>query len=134
MDAFFFRNMQRATKTTDASRAASTYADLGEMTVTITTQGGPVMIEYSFSPYVDTAARTTFFQVLRDATILKGSGASESSSSQIGSAKLLMFETPAAGTYTYKVQWKCSGTGTVYLGAATYTECHGTLMVAELNV
>jgi hypothetical protein len=105
-----------------SSNTTSTFADVANLSVTITTTGRPVMLmvqptaaSASLSCNAATNEATCEFQMLRNGSVIGGNkmrnfvGASTSNSPQFPTGMMNMVDTPAAGTYTYRVQQKNLG-------------------------
>jgi hypothetical protein len=116
---------QQQTGRISDSETGSSYADLTGLTVTITTTGRPVMVMLQGATSGATGlahgsttldAVETAVRILRDATVvaeyemetaLTVSGATISVDSVvIPASSIFVIDTPAAGTYTYKLQGK----------------------------
>lgn len=105
------------------STTSTSLVDLPGATITITTLGRPVQIALvpTFGQVFSrafcnntSAACTGTFRVLRDATLVTDSILAGTEDVQV-STPFLVYDYPAAGTYTYKVQWKVALAGSSLL-------------------
>ena len=95
-----------ALQTAGRTTTSTIFVDLTEMTVTITTTGGKVLILFQGScAWNDTAGQEVYFKLLRDSTYKGGCFGGDSRFVPV----IAMLDSPAAGTYTYKIQWKVAG-------------------------
>lgn len=114
---------------TSQSTSSTTFVDLTNLSVSITTRGRPVLIMavsdaasavtgsgFAFNSTVDSAERA-MIACLRDVTaigynfILTAADISPTTSSTLVGlppSSMIFYDTPAAGTYTYKLQGKVS--------------------------
>lgn len=103
------------------SSASTVYVDVTNLSVTLTTTGRPVMISMIPDPaavgggvnstYVFNAANSNAnIRLYRDATAIAESLLSQASGTNYynASCPIMSIDAPAAGTYTYKVQYKAS--------------------------
>lgn len=113
-----------------ASTTSTTYTDVPNLNVTITTSGRPVMI---FLQSAGTSAANLvvgvggngFFQIISGSTPLAVFQISGASTSQYPGSTVFYLDTPAAGTYTYKVQFHGTSLGS---GASIF--CNNAVLVA----
>lgn len=117
----------------DTVTTSSSFVDIADLSVTITTKGRPVMLilkpndtndgifglGYAGTPTADVGANLrAWFKFLRGATAVSTSPlALDGRTSSTGSLQAYgvpptIFDSPPAGTYTYKVQFK-AGTDTI---------------------
>lgn len=137
-------NLVQSAHVSNFARTANTYADVTNSSISITTRGNPVMIVFS-QGYIqldgDGAGGVDSIQgyvkILRDASTVAeevyyqiAKPSTHDLSLRIPSGGICMFETPAAGTYTYKIQTKVissPGVGTITVsGYLTVLELEGT--------
>lgn len=109
---------------------STSYVDVTNLTVTITTTGRPVMLmvapaDTSDDAYIGTTKASnqsiSDFQIVRDSTVVSryamrvaATGAT-SVNLNLPPSAIMYLDTPAAGTYTYKVQAKADGRVDAYL-------------------
>lgn len=117
------------------SSASTSYVDVTNLTATITTSGRPVRIVLVPDPAGAASADSTFlaanaatnaaaafFKVVRDSTDISkclleafSNEGADAPSIEIPPSAIECIDTPAAGTYTYKLQGKCiAGSFDVY--------------------
>ncbi len=111
-----------ATASTTTSTTSTTLVDSG-LSVTITVSGQrPVLVMLQASGVnfasvgANTAGNATFLAFLRNGTIVSYSASDNfSPSTATGYAPSIMsyVDFPTAGTYTYKLQWRCTTSGDV---------------------
>jgi hypothetical protein len=100
--------------TSGPSTTSTTYVDIPEMSVTLTTTGGDLIAWFSGVFYNSVASNVTYAALSLDGAsevaqrYVAPSGAAE----QIPIATIYRFAAPAAGSHTVKARWKVSaGTG-----------------------
>jgi len=101
------KNIAKATPTTSSPTTTSdSYVDMPEMSVTVTTQGNKILIIFSASCSQNTANAGGRFQLLRGTTILLTDyGFITPVATSVFGVSFNWSDAPAAGTYTYKIQW-----------------------------
>ncbi len=98
-------------------------ADATNLKATLTTSGGPVLVIVSGSTSQTGAASSNFFDVAVDGTRVSGhtDGLTQKYSTGICNMSFEVLVTGlAAGSHTFKLQWRVSG-GTGYLQRASFT-------------
>jgi len=93
--------------TTDVSTTIKypSWADMPQMSITITTGSNPVLI--LFSAGINTDKKRAYFRLLIDGSVEAGSGfgRKDSTSQTHGSVAFNVLKTLSAGEHTIKVQW-----------------------------
>lgn len=89
--------------TTDVSTNSSTYVDIPDMELEITTTGGKVLINFNASLCWLVAGVDFYILILRNGTEI--GGAYQECISESRHISVFLIDDVSAGTYTYKVQW-----------------------------
>lgn len=117
-----------------------TEVDATNLALTMTTTGGAVFVGFHGVLTVSTHPMTVFFNVDQDGSpVAADDGIMLITSFTTGTVHPVSFvrqiSAPAAGSHTYKLQWKVNtGTGTLYAGAGTSTrDLHPQFWVRELT-
>lgn len=111
------RGIARGT-TSNPTTASTTYVDLTEMSVTLTTTGGDLLVFWGANIHHNTIGALVTFGVSLDgaAEVDEHLFAIPAAAVVYGQTDISYFAAPAAGSHTVKVRWKVSaGTGTAYL-------------------
>lgn len=123
-------NIQRASGTTDVNTTSTTFVDMPDMTVTMTTSGNPIEINFSAGVGSTTANAVGLYRIQIDGITVGTQTKVRVDNATIGgNANLIWTATPVAGQHTVKVQWS-TDMGTLYNRAAAGSE-HRTLIVKE---
>lgn len=99
--------------------------DATNLALTITTAGGDALVAFSGAVSNNTAGQAVYFDVDLDGVRQAGNDGinvlTSAAANSIGNAAFAWLVTGlAAGSHTFKLQWKVSGgTGTLYAGAGT---------------
>lgn len=119
------RNYGVSDSSSTFSTSSTSLVDVTNMSVTITTNGNPVMCfiegtedDSSVGSYVrfsGAGVNNAIIAILRDSTPIYYGNIDISASDNIIPPMLFKFDVPAAGTYTYKVQAKVVVSGTCYI-------------------
>lgn len=119
--------------TTDISRSSASWADMTDMSITMTTKGGPVEIHFSAGVGHNTNNQVGIYRLVIDGTPVGAESKIRTPTISIGPAIHLMhMAVLSAGSHTIKTQWYSAG-GTLYNRAAAGNE-HRQLMVKEYAV
>jgi hypothetical protein len=98
-----------------ATRNVNSYADVTNLTVTITTTGRPVMVflipDGAAAASCGDTVGSGSIQILRDSTSIGVFTIASSGTTNHSVGEILSFDVVAAGTYVYKVQFKSAGGG-----------------------
>lgn len=111
----------------DFTTTSGTFTDVTGATQAITTTGGSVLIEVSGMNSAGTVNTSKFIQVLRDTTVVAGAGSSgghaqiylTQNAANTAFSFVALDATPAAGSYTYKLQLKSDGSNNQTIVANT---------------
>jgi hypothetical protein len=119
----------------DYTTTSTSFVDLDatNLALTITTTGGDVLI--GFYGYVYNATGSTFFDVLLDGVRVAGDdGLLRTSTAAFPFSCAYLKVSLAAGSHTFKLQWKVNtGTTTLYAGAGTASnDVHPQFWVREV--
>ena len=110
-------NYQESASCGAFTSTSSSYIDVTNLSVSITTTGRRVSIELmadgdttNRSMFSVAGGDSLFFQIYRDSTVICTTGAIAPSGAaiQVPSSCVTFKEKPSAGTYTYKIQGKTS--------------------------
>lgn len=119
----------QAEGTSDISTSSTTFVDMADMSVTITTGNNPVLIIFSVS--VDNSISGTYLVIDIDGVDERGASVADSGMYWVGTQAVL--KTLSAGSHTIKGQWKVDS-GTSYCYATTEPDKeHRRLIVIELK-
>ena len=102
------KNVKKSTATTSSPTTTSTsFVDLAEMTITVTTKGNPVLLVFTGTFSKANASVGWELRFMRDAAAI-GISIIESEADQgaFVTASFGHLDEPVAGTYTYKIQWR----------------------------
>lgn len=116
--------LQTSSSSSTYSTTSTSYVDVTNLSITITTTGRPVMIavesdgtanvSYIGSSNSGGGASSNTVKLVRDSTdvgiVLYASPSSSGTGVAGFGANFMYLDTPSAGTYTYKIQCKASGT------------------------
>lgn len=107
--------------TSDATRAATSFADVAGLSTTVTVASRPIEVMFSCGAAANNAANGGYaITILEDGSQIGGASGFFSSASNGGPIFRRIRRAPAAGTHTYKVQLK-----TLFSGTATITADSG---------
>jgi hypothetical protein len=116
----------QAVGTTSITRSTDSFADMTDMSVTLTTEGGNVLISFCASITISATNGTAIFQIDIDGSaesfaICKGG---DNHNEHGGGTYMVSFSylktSLAAGSHTFKIQWKGNGSATVTQDGTTY--------------
>lgn len=100
---------QLADSTGAVTNSTTSYADITSMTKSVAVAAGEIVkVEFYGLVDADTANDTVMINLLRDATQLVETGWTAKANAQDSQMKIDYIDAPAAGTYTYKAQFKNS--------------------------
>jgi len=103
------------------STSSASYVDVTNLSVPLTTSGRPVFIGImsdgtgALSKVSSPAGSFAIINIKRDVTELSDCQSGSSASDVVSPVSMWIIDTPAAGSYTYKVQLKSTGGGIVTL-------------------
>ena len=96
--------VQQADGTTDITTSSSTFVDMTDMSLSVVVATGDTVI-IDFSANAKAGGGNVAFQLLRDSTVLQKVSVQHESANYMRYHGLQYVDTPAAATYTYKIQW-----------------------------
>lgn len=114
--------LDRASITSDATRASTTFADISGLSVTVDVGARPVEIKFSAGAISNNAANAgVAVKILRGTSFVGGFQTFFTSANVAIPVTRIVSDSPAAGNYTYKAQLATvfSGTATVKADSAT---------------
>ena len=115
--------------TTDITTTSTSFVTMTGMSQAITTTGGAVLVIFSGSFVYVGGTDQAQYRLVRDTTeLVKGKQQTGTTYEQ---GPFVYTETPAAGTYTYAVEWRVVTNGTNTNNAST-EYMHRTMVVMEL--
>ena len=110
--------------------SSNEWVDLPSQTVTLTTEGGSVLVLSSGSYTPESQVWVVgYWRLIRDDTFVLASNSHVFSQNDWATVTLFGSDTPTAGSHTYKVQWRCSS-GTLQASGGAYTQ---NLLAIELK-
>ncbi len=116
--------------TTDVT-VGTAEADMPEMSISVTTDGSPVLLGFWAGYRSETNSHQTEFIIYRDATNIRDTyhypPGTFGATSEVS---IIWVDQPSAGTYTYKVRWRAF-MNTSIRNAATLS-IHGSILTAEV--
>jgi hypothetical protein len=100
--------------TTAMSTTSTTYVDMTGISVSVTVGSGEKVLLIFYSNLMCSASDYAWIALLRDTTILRGREVvAYWPGANMFHRSIILVDAPAAGTYTYKAQWKTKS-GTLY--------------------
>jgi len=127
-------NVQQANGTTDVSVSSTSFVDMPDMSLNVNVGNGEiVIIDFScVTEYGGGNGGEARFLLLRDNTVLQKASAHSPNYNFHEQTNMQYIDTPSAGTYTYKVQWK-SGGGGPQVCEATSEYHHRNLRIVKIK-
>lgn len=112
-------NTSTSSEVSSITTSSGSFVDVTGLTLNLTTNGRPVMIAlvsapgtgFAFTTGVTGTGNEIYFKVLRGATSISETRAPNG----IGAHFITVIDSPSAGTYTYKLQWRVAVAGTATL-------------------
>jgi hypothetical protein len=113
---------QAVTGSTGASTSSTSFVDIPNLSVTLTTTGGSVLVMFSGSHTPENISGVVgYWQIIRDDSTVLAFNNQGFAQYEWATTTLFGIDTPPAGTHTYKVQWRVSQ-GTLLASAGVYYE------------
>lgn len=116
---------------TDVSQGTNTYADL--ISNSITTNGGNVVVHFSFSGEKDSGTATAYFKLVVDGVDVNGGGSFLSATSGFAIAFGITYDVTnlSPGPHIIKYQWKTDGGSVRSQGSSNPSVSHVNLYTRE---
>ena len=112
---------QAVSGTMMASTSSTSFVDLPDRSVTLTTSGGSVLVMFSGSHKASNVYMTGYWRIVRDGSVVVAYNNHGFSPLEWTTTTLIGVDTPPAGQHTYKVQWRVNQE-TLTASETAYTE------------
>jgi len=115
--------------TTDVS-VGTTETDMPETSITVTTDGSPVKLQFWCGYYSAFSVMQTSFYLYRDVTMIRSWNDYIINNGESKGTSITWIDQPVAGTYVYKIGWRTNA-NTSERNAAT-DQYNGSILIAEV--